>query len=228
MGPPGKATDVVSPELALVCPELAAAARAALPDRPWEVFAPPRPPPRLRLVSSPPAATPPVAPPVPTRPGRASARPGLGAALGLLTVVALVATGLLPARDAPTLRDAPPRPRAPALPPSPSVLPGAYEVSGGGTLFVAGTGAGGTISGFAPPNRCLPDGATVQAPIAADGSFGVVFAAGPAAIEFAGRVDGGRISGSYRVRRPGCVTRRVYFTAGAPPTRATPARSRHD
>ena len=31
-----------SPELALVCPDLAARARAALPDRPWEAFASPR------------------------------------------------------------------------------------------------------------------------------------------------------------------------------------------
>jgi hypothetical protein len=31
-----------SPELALVCPDLAARARASLPERPWEVFAPSR------------------------------------------------------------------------------------------------------------------------------------------------------------------------------------------
>ena len=35
------ANEPVSPELALVSPELAAQARAALPDRPWEAFAPP-------------------------------------------------------------------------------------------------------------------------------------------------------------------------------------------
>ncbi len=33
----------LSPELVLVSPELAARARAELPDRPWEAFAPPRP-----------------------------------------------------------------------------------------------------------------------------------------------------------------------------------------
>jgi hypothetical protein len=33
----------ISPELALVCPELAARARAAMPDRPWEMFVPRRP-----------------------------------------------------------------------------------------------------------------------------------------------------------------------------------------
>ena len=35
----------ISPELVLVCPELAEQARAALPDRPWETFVP-RPPAR--------------------------------------------------------------------------------------------------------------------------------------------------------------------------------------
>ena len=62
---------VISPELALVCPELAARARAALPDRPWEAFVPrvpvslpeepPAPPPSshssvVRIVSLVPAA----------------------------------------------------------------------------------------------------------------------------------------------------------------------------
>jgi hypothetical protein len=48
-----------SPELALVCPDLAARARAALPDRPWEMFAPVRgpverigPPPRRSAAGS--------------------------------------------------------------------------------------------------------------------------------------------------------------------------------
>ena len=34
--------DVITPELALVCPDLRARALAALPDRPWEAWAPPR------------------------------------------------------------------------------------------------------------------------------------------------------------------------------------------
>ena len=37
-------SDPLSPELALVCPDLAARARAALPDRPWEVVHRPRAP----------------------------------------------------------------------------------------------------------------------------------------------------------------------------------------
>ena len=64
----------ISPELVLVCPELGARARAAMPDRPWEAFLPrlrellvvpepvapglakPRPPRWLRAVSLVPAA----------------------------------------------------------------------------------------------------------------------------------------------------------------------------
>lgn len=34
----------ISPELALVCPDIAERARASLPDRPWEVFVPLRSP----------------------------------------------------------------------------------------------------------------------------------------------------------------------------------------
>ena len=45
----------ISPELVLVSPDLADAARAALPDRPWELFVPQSP---LR----PPRLAPPVAP----------------------------------------------------------------------------------------------------------------------------------------------------------------------
>ena len=64
----------ISPELVLVCPELGAQARAAMPDRPWEAFVPrpreqpvapapltptptkPKPPRWLRVVSLVPAA----------------------------------------------------------------------------------------------------------------------------------------------------------------------------
>src|SRR5262245_37419450 len=43
----------MSPELALVCPELAESLRAALPDRPWELFAPPAVlrPPRVEAIA---------------------------------------------------------------------------------------------------------------------------------------------------------------------------------
>lgn len=40
---PGLETSQISPELALVCPELAERARAALPERPWEAWLPARP-----------------------------------------------------------------------------------------------------------------------------------------------------------------------------------------
>jgi hypothetical protein len=222
-----QAPEAISPELALVCPELAAAARASLPDRPWEVFAPPPPRerPALRLVSSPATAAPAPAPLAPA-PRRTVRRPALGTALGVLAAAGLVVTGLLPARDAPTLRRTTtplprPAPQAPAK--APLIPPGAYEVNGGGTLLVVGGGT--TLTGFAPPNRCLPNGATLQAPIAADGSFGVVYRVGGSTVELSGRIVDGRISGSYRARRPGCVTLRVPFIAV--PERATPARGRH-
>ena len=51
--------DPVSPELVLVAPELADEARAALPDRPWEQFAPPATLRRPRPDAAAGAATPP-------------------------------------------------------------------------------------------------------------------------------------------------------------------------
>jgi hypothetical protein len=44
----------ISPELALVCPDIAAEARASLPDRPWEVFVPLRP--AIERIGPPPGA----------------------------------------------------------------------------------------------------------------------------------------------------------------------------
>jgi hypothetical protein len=96
----------ISPELALVSPELAAEARSALPDRPWEAFAPPRPPvpapvesPALRRAELPAAAA--AEPPAAERPRRRLVTPSrlvTAAAVGLLVV-----TGFLPPRNAPRL-----------------------------------------------------------------------------------------------------------------------------
>ena len=86
----------ISPELALVAPELAAAARAALPDRPWEAFAPPRTRAELRLAALVPAAVPPPPPP-------RKRRVVTGGRIAVAAAIALVAASFLPPRDAPHL-----------------------------------------------------------------------------------------------------------------------------
>ena len=131
----------ISPELALVSAELAAEARRALPDRPWEAFAPPRPAsahapkerPALRLAPLP------VAVPEPPAAGRRRGRlvtPSrvVTAALAGLLVV----TSFLPPRNAPRLVAADPLPTATAAaatPPTFSVVPadelGCAEAAGG-------------------------------------------------------------------------------------------------
>ena len=105
----------ISPELALVSPELAAIARAGLPDRPWEAFfqpvaegAPLRPPA---------AVVPVVVAPTPSRVAPAELehagrrRPRIPVGLLLLVAFAglLVAGSVLPVRDAPTLGPPPAR-----------------------------------------------------------------------------------------------------------------------
>ena len=189
--------DALSPELALVCPELAARARAALPARPWETFAPQQP---LRLVA---AAPQPPQPPdeVPViAAGRSSVRwrPRGGSVVIALVAVALVVTGLLPARDAPTLRD-----DAPAARPS-----------SGGTTFVVEEDD--EPEDLVPPTQCLPAGATLGTPLAADGTFALVLPIGDAEIELAGQVENGKVRGSYRVRSPGCDSGSVPFEAPSP------------
>ena len=190
--------DTLSPELALVCPELAARARAALPARPWETFAPPQP--RLRLVAAAPPAPQPdvVVPVIAAEHSSARWRPRGGTVVLALVAVALVVTGLLPARDAPRLRD-----DAPAAAPSP----------GGATFLVE---EGDEPDDLVPPTQCLPAGATLGTPLAADGTFALVLPIGDAEIELAGEVENGRVRGSYRVRSPGCDSGSVPFEAPSP------------
>jgi hypothetical protein len=99
-------TAPISPELALVCPELAEEARAALPDRPWEAFLP-----VLRPAAHRPPPLVPAAPAEPGWPGR------LAAALPMLLLVvftAVIVVGTLPwLGDRPTLG---PPGRTPATP----------------------------------------------------------------------------------------------------------------
>lgn len=102
----------LSPELCLVSPDLAAAARAALPDRPWERFAPPRPrieavPPRTLQQTVAKSATDPDRLLEPARPRRRIVTGGRLATA--LAAVFLVVTALLPPRHAPRLVDDPAR-----------------------------------------------------------------------------------------------------------------------
>ena len=119
------APEPISPELALVSPELAAAARRALPDRPWEAFAPPRPvaPPALRLTVLRAEAVA-AGPPLPEHPRRRVLTFGRLATAALVAL--LVGTSFLPPRHAPRLVAADPVPvarAAPATPPRFRVLP---------------------------------------------------------------------------------------------------------
>ncbi len=134
-------TEPISPELVLVSPELAAIARAALPDRPWEAFLPAADPAdnevaRLR----PPAAkqrSSSAAEPVPDAEAVASRRasrrrPRVPVGLILLAAFAglVIAGSVLPVRDAPTLGPPPAQanglstvPVSPATSQEPAVRP---------------------------------------------------------------------------------------------------------
>lgn len=133
----------ISPELVLVSPELAAVARAALPDRPWEQFLPPP------ALVRPPAVVVPLRVSLPTeardqatthrptthRPTMKRRRPRVPIGLVLLLAFAglVVAGSVLPARDEPTLGPLPARasrvataPSAPAeqrIPPDTPLVP---------------------------------------------------------------------------------------------------------
>lgn len=124
-------TEPISPELALVSPELAAIARAGLPDRPWEAFLPPPAPAgdpvgdpvgdlvgdealRLRPPATAQRPSPPLEPvadPLPGTARRRSRRPRVPVGLLLLAAFAglVVAGSVLPVRDAPTLGPPPAR-----------------------------------------------------------------------------------------------------------------------
>jgi len=123
-----RGAEPISPELALVSPELAAEARRTLSDRPWEAFAPPRPRPpapveRPALRVAPlPSATPEPRPPERRR--RRVVTPSRVVTAALLGV--LVVTSFLPPRNAPRLVAADPVPvaaAAPATPPTFAAVP---------------------------------------------------------------------------------------------------------
>jgi len=116
------ATEPISPELALVSPELAEAARARLPDRPWEAF----------LSAA--AAVVPLRPPAAAESSvEAVEAPVVGhrrspVPIGLILLVAFVgvvaAGSVLPVRDAPTLGPPPARANGLSVPnPPPQPAP---------------------------------------------------------------------------------------------------------
>lgn len=135
----------ISPELALVSPELSAEARRALPDRPWEAFAPPRPRPQPQPADLPrptlrlavlPAEPVPAAPPPVERPRRRVFTVSRVVTAALLALLAV--TSFLPPRHAPRLVTADPIPVAPAAaatPPTPAfdiVLPAGEDCAPAG------------------------------------------------------------------------------------------------
>ena len=97
----------LSPELVLVSPELAEAARAGLPDRPWEAFLPapaPVEPPVLRVVQSQPSLAPAPVSRHPTGYAVPGPRSGQRAiVVALLVLAAVVALSIRPVADAPVV-----------------------------------------------------------------------------------------------------------------------------
>jgi hypothetical protein len=110
------AVEPISPELALVSPELASSARVELPDRPWEAFLPSIRLPAIPLAEVKPAPARAVQPVAMER-RRRRFRPPIGLMLLLAFAGVVVAGSVLPVRDAPTLGP----PSAPAIVPSPRV-----------------------------------------------------------------------------------------------------------
>jgi hypothetical protein len=192
---------MLSPELALVSPELAEQARAELPDRPWEAFAPP-PPPVLVLRPAPAAA----AAPQRRWPRRRRRMPIRRALLGL-GLLALLVAGFLPASDSPTLD---PAPTPPAVTPVPD--PGAlYTIEPDVALVVSDDG--GSISSVTSL-RCLPEGTKLNASVGPDGSFTASVRDGETRVNVRGRFVGSdAIRGEYRVTAPGCDSGAVHYLA---------------
>jgi hypothetical protein len=197
--------DPISPELVLVSPELRERLADLLPDRPWEAFVP-APPVGLRVAEL--AAPRALAPP--PRPRRRP--PVLTVTFAVAATVALIVTGLMPARNAPTLGAT--APRAPLRPP---VVPGAvYSVNLGGTLRVATDGRSFELSGL--DVACLSPGRRISVPVLPDASFGLVQStwAGSSRtfVEVSGQFEAGAgARGLLRVRSGTCDSRPLELVA---------------
>ena len=145
----------ISPELVLVCPDLAERARAALPDRPWEVFLPRLP---LRPAASHPEPVPvavagTAAPPAPTAGSAPIAHSWPGRLVSIFPAVliagfvAVVVAGSLPwLGQRPTLGPEPPH-----VQPLPAVTPSARTSPTPGATTQAGLRGG--LSGPVSPGR---------------------------------------------------------------------------
>jgi hypothetical protein len=234
----------ISPELALVDPELAEAARAALPERPWEAFLPPPRPEPVRApepkpvheialpavlelpVEQPPlrqepatvAATAPAVPlPAPARRRRRiPITPLVVLGLGIVVTVA----GYLPASDAPVLIE----PKPPAKPETKPTLgrpaPGTYV---DGPIVRLVLARDGTLTGTAASLACDAAGPVAGA-VRRDGSFrGTVAALSDGRRvtgSILGRSAGAELQGVVRLRSSGCDSGPVLFAAKRQPTRS--------
>ena len=200
-------TEPITPELALVSPELSASARAALPDRPWEMFLPggpvemlplspalraPRSETRLESADAPPSGR------------RRRVRVPL-APLVLLGFVGLVAAGsILPPRDAPSLSQA----RAGTSPRQPTGAPASGYAFTNGKGFLHIDGGGRSIVELQAVLPCAGTVVLRSIAVAPDGLFHAQQQVGldaPVSVEVDGTVDSpATVSGSVRVTEGPC------------------------
>ena len=222
---PERALKPLSPELALVSPELAEEARAKLPERPWEKFTqlPEAEAASRRDGAAGPAARPgsPAAAPR-SPPRRRLPRVPVSTLVLIGLTVFMAITGALPARDAPSLLPAPPK----AKPAGPRAAGPAPLVAG--AIYVEGDPA-------AAPRRPRRTHAHWHDRGAARARRGASPSGPPSARDgsFRGTVKGSRreggtgsvigrfgprttASGVIRVRRAACDSGPVLFVAGIP------------
>lgn len=210
----------ISPELALIDPTAAAAARAALPDEPWNVAL------HRALAERPgvPAGLVRAAADVPTGRSRSSQRVGVAALrrLVLMVVWIVMVTGTalvaeLRSPDAPALEAGAASVPAPTTRPA-TPLPGSGYVIGPRSGFRIGP-QGRAIGSLTLPVPCLWGVPLGRVVIADDRTFsfqGLVRGAGGQVVRvwFAGRFSSSSTArGTVTVRGAGCTRRRIPFVA---------------
>ena len=223
----------LSPELALVSPELAEEARANLPEPPWKELEPVPAAKRLRVETPPPARRPAPASRerrhvpgerVPPRRTLRIQRPRIPASTFVFLALAafMAVTGILPARDAPTLLT--PAPKAKAAKSKPRAARAAASPLVAGAVYAEGDRLqlrvgekGRRLSGTTGPLPCASGGVSFRAAVTRDGSFRgtirgrVSSATGTVLGRFGPRTTA---SGILRVRLPDCDSGPVLFVAG--------------